>query len=61
MSLLSLEKICYVACGVHRAGQLICLCASLHKHDRMGLVEKFHLKVKFNKTIINFIMAAIAH
>ena len=33
-------KICYVACLINRAGQLICLHASLHKSDRAGLIDK---------------------
>ena len=33
-SLLSLEKICYVAFAINRAGQLICLRVSLHERNR---------------------------
>ena len=50
VSLLSLEKketfacavfgkICYAACSINRAGQLICLRASLHERDRTGLID----------------------
>ena len=46
MSLLSLEKICYVTCTITCAGQLICLCASLHKYDRAGVINKPSLKSK---------------
>ena len=52
----------YVACAINRAGQLICLLASLHEPDRVGLIYKLsHLKAKFNKTIIVFIMRATIH
>ena len=40
------SKICYVAYAINRAGQLICLIASLHKHDRAGLTDKPALKSK---------------
>ena len=53
---MSLEKI-YVDCGINRAGQLICLHATLHERDRACvLLTSLHLKGKFNKAIINFIM-----
>ena len=45
-SLLSLEKICYVACTINRAGQLICLRISLHERDRAGIIDKTSPKNK---------------
>ena len=42
---LSLEKI-YVVCVINRAGQLICLRASLHERDRAGLIDNSSLKSK---------------
>ena len=39
-------KICYVACVINRAGQLICLHASLHERNRAGLIYKSALKNK---------------
>ena len=38
-------KICYVACAINRAGQLICLRASLHA-DRACLIYKSAFKSK---------------
>ena len=34
------SKICYVACTINHAGKLICLCAYLHEHNRVGLIDK---------------------
>ena len=45
-SLLSLEKICYVACTINHDGQLVCLHASLHERDRLHLIDKPSLKSK---------------
>ena len=39
-------KICYVACAINHARQLICLRASLHEGDCAGLIEKPALKSK---------------
>ena len=33
-------KICYVACAINCTGQLICLCAILHRLDPAGLIDK---------------------
>ena len=46
ISLLSFDKICYVACAINRAGQLICLHASLHERNRAGLIDEALLKSK---------------
>ena len=52
-------KICYVASAIIRAG--------LHDWSRASLVERdvsltsLHLKARFNKTIIVFIMGAMVH
>ena len=39
-------KICYVACAINCGGQLICLLASLHERDRVGVIDKPALKSK---------------
>ena len=52
-------KISYVACAINRIGQLIYLRAALHK--RNVLLRSLHLKARFNKTIILFVMGAIEH
>ena len=59
-SLLSFEKICYVACIINRAGLHVpaCMPACTSAIVQVSL-SRFHLKAKFNKMIINFIMAAI--
>ena len=44
-SLLSLAQFS-VLCAINRAGQLICLLASLHERDRAGLIDKPALKSK---------------
>ena len=36
----------YVAYAINRAGQFICLLASLHERDREGLIDKPALKSK---------------
>ena len=40
------SKICCVAYVINCAGQQICLIASLHEHDRVGLNDKPALKSK---------------
>ena len=58
---LSLEKI-YVACRINCTSQLICLRASLHECNHAWVsLTSLHLEAKFNKTKINFIVAAIVH
>ena len=39
-------KICYIACAINRAGQLIYLRASLHERDGADLIYKPALKSK---------------
>ena len=39
-------EICSAASAINRAGQLICLRASLHDSDRAGLTDKSALKSK---------------
>ena len=56
MSLLSLKekrnfgtifsKTCYAACTINHPGQLICLLASLHKHNGAGVIDKAARKNK---------------
>ena len=40
-------KICYVTSAINRAGQLICLHASLHERDHVGLIDKAAFKSQF--------------
>ena len=52
-------KICYVACVINRTGRLIFRRADLHECDFS--LTSFHLKARFNKVIIVFIMGTIEH
>ena len=53
--------ICYVACAINCADQVIaCMPACMRAIAQVSLTS-MHLKAKFNKTIVVFIMEAIVH